>query len=354
MATILPIDETPIINCRMHYAMMLAIITKMENHEPWLFSSFVNLQCNKPDFLGNLNNDLRFCKSDSPVYYTSMIDLEVMSAPSFQKVNCSVLEVVRSAIANKKYVYMFANKFYIPSSPFYQDIQVTQDILVYGVDEDKELYYVLCYNKYKQFTTIQVSFGDMELAIQNSNYEFWNEKMYFIQCPEGAFAFRPQWHEVDTRLLLNDLVDYMESTCRSEVVKQNVNVDCYDFGLSIYETIKGWIAYVYAHYEQFDPLIALTTLWEHKKLMLARVQYLNQSQLINMPYGLVQEFEQLEKQAARLRNIAIKMKLRNQLELDQLYAMLDEVRDIEVKALKGLIQRLEEKHTHSLALHSGG
>ncbi|MWC31171.1 hypothetical protein [Paenibacillus sp. MMS18-CY102] len=352
MATILPINQTPILNCRMHYAFMLAIITTMDNHEPWLFSNFINLQCNKAETISDLNNELRFCKSDSPIYYSAMIDLEVMKAPTFNKLNCSILNVVRNAIADKKYVYMFANKFHIPMSPFYQEVSVTQDLLVYGVDEEKGIYYILCYNKNKQFTTIEVSFADMELAVQHSEYAFWNNTMYFIQCPDASFEFRVRVTEVDMDLLLQELIDYKESTCRSEVVKQNLNTDYYDFGISIYEMIKGYIAYMHANYEHFDPLIALTTLWEHKKLMHARVRYLKEKQLIDAPSRLVEEFEQLESKAAALRNIAIKMKLLNRLDLEKLYALVDEIRELEVKALSELIKRIEEKQPLAIAATS--
>ncbi|MWC31169.1 hypothetical protein [Paenibacillus sp. MMS18-CY102] len=354
MATILPIEQAPIINCRMHYALMLAIITKMDNHEPWLFSSFVNLQCNKAAFIGNLNNDLRFCKSDNPAYYTAMFDLEMMKATAFQKLNCSILDVVRSALAENKYVYMFANKFYIPSTPFYGEVSITQDLLVYGVDDTKEVYYVLCYDYNKQLATLEVSFKDMELAIQHSNYEFWNETMYFIQRPDPSFEFRARINEVDTRQLLNDLNDYMGSTCRSEIVRQSINAEYYDFGLSTYDTLKNWIADIYSKYEDFDPLIGLTTIWEHKKLMHARVRYLIQNQQADVPSRLIEDFAQLEVKALGLRNLAIKMKFHNRLDLEQLYAKVDEVRELEIKALTALIQRLEKKHSASFATTYSG
>ncbi|EFM12497.1 hypothetical protein PaecuDRAFT_0008 [Paenibacillus curdlanolyticus YK9] len=340
---ILPINPAPLINCRMHYALMLSIITKMDNHEPWLYSNFANLQCNKEGYQGNLNNDLRFCKSDNPAYYTSIIDLEIVKAPTFQKLNCSLLDVLRQAIAANKYVYMFANKYYIPSTPFYQESSMTQDLLVYGVDEDNELFYILCYDKNKLLSSIPVSFENMELAIQHSHYEFWNETMSFIQCPDESFAFRARSNEVDIRQLLNDLVDYMESTCRSEVVRQTINAELYDFGISTYDTFKRWIADEYVRYKDFDPLIGLTTIWEHKKLMHARVRYLHHLQLIDMPSSLLEEFEQLEIKALGLRNLAIKMKYHNRLDFEQFYAKMDEVRDAEVAILPELIHRLEMK-----------
>ncbi|MBJ6359935.1 hypothetical protein ACFOQM_01175 [Paenibacillus sp. GCM10012307] len=340
----LPVNHSPIIKGRMHYAFMLSIITTFDNYEPWLYSHFINLQCNKLDVLDNIDNELRFVKCDTPHYYKAIIDYEMIKIPTLKQLDVDMHNFILNSLKNGKYIFINVDKYFIPQTLAYKQFSQVQEILVFGADIYNDYYTVLLYDDKEQYAIKKVTFEEMQLATHDLETGFWNEDIFLIWKPDDDFKYRCHMYAPDIGVIVQELTDYYYSRSSSEIVKLHLNMDLYDYGTSIYQLMKFnniQMAAITPQDPAFRyPVISLNTLWEHKKIMTSRVEYLTRLGYLSETTSTIQAFRELEQDVLGLRQFVLKMQVKREFDAARINNRLDTIAEIEKPLIAQLIEEL--------------
>lgn len=130
----------------------------------------------------------------------------------------------------------------------------------------------------------------------------------------GIILVKPvkyDYFRFDVNTLKTLIEDYLQSRHSSKSYTDNYRIDVGDnrdlwvYGLEVYSYIQKYLELVLQQKVVLD-LRAFQVIVDHKTLMLSRIKYLADNQLLSNANTIYQEFEQILHEAILLRNLAIK------------------------------------------------
>ena len=140
--------------------------------------------------------------------------------------------------------------------------------------------------------------------------------------------------------LVNQIECYIESKCIDAKYTVPYWQDEKIYGLDIY-------GYIISIFKDIDISIndkrMLHMLWEHKKCMQMRVNYMIEQSIIKVDNDLVTMFGKLEKRAEQLKLLQLKMCIENDVSLcRQIVSKLEKMRELDEKAMRYLLNILKK------------
>lgn len=292
----LPIATPPKIS-HQFLALPLSIIFSGNDILPldWYFSEFTQMYTFRNDAEGIM---IRTYNYDSENDYEPLESIKML--PYRLKVGKDIIELYKLMINNGYYVYVFCDDLYI--NKFEMKDHLFHDILIHGYDDEKQSFCVYGYNGPK-LAKYHVLYNDFIKAYESEVFQDVQQLTIFYRKKEQAFGLnieKIKWHLLD----YYEGVDTMkrERTHLPRVYKPKWGLDIYEEIINMYERHVRDKSEI-GHSETY-------CLYEHKRDMTKRVQYLNEKTNIHCTDDMIELFSKVEKEAKELVNLVMKINIR--------------------------------------------
>lgn len=298
---------------------------------PWFYSNFIHLYCHH-----DLNSEaasrsvpMTFYGEDfirCPWLITQKLEREyVLDSPS------GIIEFLIHSIRSNYTISLHVDEFYIPRRRVYQQTHYAHDILVYGYDDARRSFLVLGYDEEMQFQKTVVPYHEMEQGFQNLEWtDNYDEQIYLYKFN------KPGSYRLDAAFIKESLEEYMTGSNIS--LRNRGTADPLEaaFGIDVYAALIRNMP-VLVRKRDIRPIHIL---WEHKKMMGLRLQYLCDQELLSPDFA--ECFRPIEEQAYALRHLLMKYALTGEDHL--LKQGLEEITHImesEKRILRTVVKALE-------------
>lgn len=252
----------------------------------WFFSNFIQLHCSKDlsyyydvklnYYLGEILN-YRYLDSN-PWIDKFYIPRTYISANG-------IIEFVKYAIMENKYITLELNEKYVPNTWAYRDVNFEHESMIYGIDEESETLYLMGYNKNQTFETYTLSFEEFLSAYNNVTHSREISMLSFV-IPQLELTFEKS----NIISFCSEYYEGINSTYRANMIHDKID---WVFGIQIYDVLLNNIPLL-----KDKKIVYL--IYEHKLIMKERVKYLRQKGLIEN-----HEFDKLYDRIDQLEKIAL-------------------------------------------------
>ncbi|WP_088549666.1 hypothetical protein [Paenibacillus aquistagni] len=339
--------EMPQVYGFLGHAYVLGILQPFEYAQPWIHTSYIQLFIAKhylndfQEYRLDFYPDLMIAYGNMPWLIYRHCDKVLLS-----QLGVDIHRYLITQLEREFYVVTYVDEYYIHNSICYQQNHFVHDIFIYGYDLDRQIYHVAIFDKNRQFSTQEVTFEQFEQAYLSEGSSSQTlissckrlEPCDYETSKYGAGLAR---FDFDLKLMIDVLNDYLEgrnSTKRLRMTQQPM--EGY-FGVEIYPLLQDFITRVMEGVQNFD-VRPFHILWEHKKMMVARVQYLQKHGYLKEETTLLEQFERLEKQSYTQRNLMLKSFMsENRKILQPLLKSLEDMMAAEKALIKQLILELQ-------------
>jgi len=327
--------HNPKIYGRMYYSFPLSIISGHEQYEHWFYSNFIQLQSSDNALTMQRGAaDFRFFHTSTPLCYPDALQVERLSRSEY--IHRDLAQFITENIDLQKYVYAYVDKFHVSDNPFSQKRHYLQETFVYGYDSSEAAFQIIGFNKDRMFSSSIVPCHEIVQGIQSVDDEKFHS-LYLLK-PKAQLPAH-----LDLKAVYGLMEDYLQSRNTYQCMQCRLDNDHLVFGLDTYEMIE-----LSFRLTMEDPRTIVTNiatshiLWEHKKMMLWRMQYMAERQLISKDEELLHGFEELIQTVDFIRHKLIKFEVtHNKKLIHQVISSLLSVREKE-RALLGRSMSLLE------------
>ncbi|GAV12345.1 hypothetical protein [Paenibacillus sp. NAIST15-1] len=323
---ILPMSP-PILSSYPVYSNLLSVISNVPEASPWILSNYIQLVNNpqKPTIYFPTGY-----AHECPFITEQIINKTFIR----NKWNNDIVGFIIDCINLGYYIYLIVDEYYISASWAYKKQSFTHDLFVFGYNKSLKKFNIADNFKHGIYAYNTCSFYELQKAyssLKNADEDY----LGFNGCVR-LYNINPKViYEFNIDLVIDSINDYLvgKSTPREpEHYRKN-----YVFGINVYNYMRD---YLKAVHKECD-LRAFHTLFEHKKLMLQRIQFmeklgfLENSGLIYDDYSAVKN--KCETNLFRL--IKFNMTQNSSL-LDKVVSSMDEIVSREKYALENLLNNI--------------
>ncbi|SET14569.1 cysteine peptidase family C39 domain-containing protein [[Clostridium] polysaccharolyticum] len=336
---VLKLDK-PIFDVYNYDAFILAILAgNSDNYFSWVFSNYILVKANR-DLSKNGDVFLRFADAES--IKTELLSRQFLSWSTLSKLNLNINEIVRKLIDLEYYAYFQVDEYYIPHTFSYQREHFVHDILIYGYDIEKQIYYISGYNEEFLFSRKICTFAEFQNALYANKCEkdkVWTDRIRFYKYDHT------KQFPLNIKLIKLYLEDYVraKSTFASY---ERFNCDKEDvvYGIGVYDVILEHIEQVKksrSHQEKMRNLDfrIFRFLLEYKKVMLMRLECISKNDI-----DLGEIFEEYKEECVRsekTHGLAMRFELLNDTSiLDKISRNILEMKKYDSIILEKVIGRL--------------
>ncbi len=335
----------PPVNCYLHHAYPLSVAMSHKDFDSWFLSNYIQME------FSHNHNTLNFftyaiCGNSiiCPLLDYNILDLEFL-----YKTYTNIIDFITKSIELGYYVTTYTDEFYIPQRVAYiRKIHFRHEIMIYGFDLNNEEFNVIGYDDKGNYTETLVSFSQFEASFLNSIKKT-NDMILFK--PKDSESYNP-FYEFDIENVKSLLSEYLLSKNSSARFSTIGNRNNSVYGISIYnELIKYYEAILQDNGElcskkMFDfeddcDIRHFHILYEHKKAMVLRIEYLIKNNYLDSNNDFKNIFSNLENDAKNGRNSIIKYNISKSKKLiSATIDTLQKMYETEKKAIEDLLELL--------------
>lgn len=324
----LSLADPPII-VRLHIAYPLAILLQDDDCLPWFYSHYIQLLC-IDDVESHYNIDFSF--DDTGVEWSGCYWLSsmMMNKVMLDANKIALRDFIKSSIDQEYYVYTHADDYYIPHRESFQIEHYRHVILIFGYHEEDQSYDIIGFDEKGQYRTSKVSYDTFDQAYpMDSPYD-----------PLVLLRKRQSGHyDFDCQLVAEQLDDYLNSRNPIERhrIFRNPGKD-YVYGMTVYKRLRRYLERLMLE-DIWCDFRNLHLVWEHKKCMLRRIQYMIEHGYLSSNMGYDMDYEVIERKSVKMRNMMMKFAARKdphiiQRIMDMLDTMVEDERVILTRILE--------------------
>ena len=327
----------PIINGYLHHAFPLSIMPNHRYFNNWFYSNYIQL------FSAKDYSDLA-----CPLNFYLYQDYNNYSLLEIGKINRELVESITdidrfivNALNKGYYIITFINDFFIPTRDSYQKKSGTHDILINGYDHFEGTLTASSYIN-KKFTQFPIKKSNFIDAYTYNNYAFYDYAHEVLLLKPNHTIQYPLNYE----LIIQLLDDYLSSTnsFRSSFFPTH---DKLAFGLDVYKYLINDLVKVQNGSKGGVDIRPLHLVWEHKKVMLARICFfLEKGYINNSEYAT--DYADIEQSAKYLRLLMfIYSATRSYETITTIVERLHKMQNDEYSILSKLLSELKLTFSHS-------
>lgn len=337
--------EMPQVYGFLGHAYVLGILQSYDYAKPWIHTSYIQLFISK-HYLNDLQEYRLDFYPDLMITYSNMPWLQYKHSDKvlLDQLGVDIHRYLITQLERNFYVVTYVDEFYIHNSICYQENHFVHDIFIYGYDLERQIYHVAIFDKNRQFTVQEVTFEQFEQAYLSqgkSTQSLINsiKRLAPIDYESSKYGSGVGRFDFDLQLIIDVLSDYLEGRNSTERLRiQQQPVEGY-FGVEVYPYLQKFITRVIEGELNFD-VRQLHILWEHKKMMVARIEYLKELGYLHEETPLLEEAKRLEKRSYTYRNLMLKGFMSNNRNI--LRPLVNSLEEMLI-AEKGLITQLIEE-----------
>ncbi len=296
MKTELPLAASPIIGMQ-HLAYPLNILLNYKECLPWFHSDYVQIQYDEA------LSTFTFYKKD--FFDIPWLSWQLLKKNTFYCCGKDLSDFVVEFLRNGWYFCSSFDEYFVPDRKSFKKEHFIHDFMIYGCDTDGRQFQILGFDQHGDFTTTIISFEELPRAVFFENtlgLEWVNNMCFFSKKRNYKFEF-------DKELLQQYLGDYLVGKNTWERVRCLGNpLSGHRFGINIYPLLREYFAKLATDCIEYD-IRPLHLLYEHKKCMVIRLEYIASSIFSEFDKNILEDFRQLEMQSLKLRNIQMKYEL---------------------------------------------
>ncbi|MCM3039555.1 hypothetical protein M3201_07560 [Paenibacillus motobuensis] len=344
----LPVWDPPLKGF-LRWAYTLSITSAHEETIPWYYSNFIQLFCNKKflesgrqyyiDFFRGKPNELNF---NNPFLLTCSVNYTILESLALE----SWPKFFADQIRNGYYCVVFLDEAKLSPAAAYQKEPFPHHLFLYGFDWEVGVFYASMFDNTGVYRNLQIPFREFVDAVKSMRQLLQNNltadhHTYFYKYePHSPYPF-------DRTAAIDQLRDYLKG--ETHLNRINYNPDKEEaFGIKVYDYLQMY----YDAAENDDSRLVerndvrhLHVLWEHKRMMSERIEYLVEERIIPYDGELVEGYKDISKRVLKMRDQYIRHEIRADKEVyKRLRLRFNELRDEEPFLLQKLITLLEGMH----------
>ena len=299
--------KTPKITCYNQHANLLAIISQTDDYLPWFYNNYFQLQFTNDIYNREVMARLDF---EMPLLFEAcpFLERQTMSRLFIDRLWSDASSFICECIDSEYYVYITIDTFYIDCYPDYQNHHGQHPILVLGYDMDNHTVFAADNFAGGQYTVKVISMTQLDQA-----YNIYDAKPVDVFM-DGVTLFKYNnhnqfwdWHhdyEFDCTFMKNSIKDFLNSKGLNDygiIGIEQWKGTTLVYGRSCYDGINEYLNKI-PYYDRRTFYV----LWEHKKIMTERIEYMVNNHIIPKNDELFDVFHLIEHDALMLQNKWIK------------------------------------------------
>ena len=230
----------------------------------WYLNERMNLACNRK-FLNGYTTPHIVVPATNWKHCPYIEQIEISS----QFVGGYINHIIRKMLDEGYYViYGNIDDYYVEGKSWYKERHFRHDGMICGYDQEDKTYCLYAYDSnwiYHKFWTSQRSINKGRIAVEKQGLF---SKFTAVKVTEDQIEFSPQ-------IVYDNLMEYLDSDLHKYPEDGEGNVK----GIIVHEYIAKYLGKLFdgsIPYERMDRRI-FRLIWEHKKVMLERIEKIEQS-----------------------------------------------------------------------------
>lgn len=348
MKTILPI-RYPTITSYPGRAYLYAVAEGNDKIYPWLMENFIQTE-------SYLNKNDKYCDIDflniPQIRYSSNTALEAQNAFCQYIENMSiyaeiigygnVVDFMRNGIAEGYYIVIDINTQYIKA---YKDMPHLHNMLVYGCDDDKSIFYIADFfsGMYEYSICSYEDLGKAALYFNELRSPFYPKGKGLISLFRIDGNCR---HEFDIEKFRKALTNYLNYEKEYKAVFRNTNYfnsgenDMRSFGNLHFDNLIKFLEWCKSDNKVYVSRWAFSVFYDHKKAINQRLEFLNKT-CIGCEKEIV-DYRSVVNEAQLVRNLYLKCLTRKNVQVQNFDKLICKIRRIKEDEER-ILERLAEK-----------
>ena len=243
----------------------------------WLYNNFVQLSA------GNL---YRFAYQKK--MYFDCPFLESWSVPVY--LVRDLILFIRESIKNGMYLFFPADRYYLNGYDEYRSKHLVHEVFVYGFDDKAEVFYTADNSINRKYADKKISYSDLAEAYFAVSEKFMN-----------LSSFKSDAHvDTDMQKIKSLVCSYVNSERDYNDLRYSPSNT---YGVAVYEKYVNDLCADEKILGDFRPL---SLFFEHKKLMLMRIEYLYENGFLACDSSCLKEYGAVVRKFLLLRNLQLR------------------------------------------------
>lgn len=267
----------------------------------WLFSNYIQLLSDIEDYDCKLKYFYGTFKEYQ--YYTDnyFLNYNKINVREYKEMGISMFGITKYNLDKHKYVETFLDYYYIEGQKEYGKVHHYHQFLIYGYDDDKQLFFILGYNTNGIIKKQVISYQDFAECEQHN---FNRNLLVIIEYEPDSRTF-----ETNISYIAKMIQDYLQGKNSGIGLSNILTSEARQYGIKIYDELlieKGlWLL-------TKDRRISFL-LCEHKQCMAERLKFLEKKGFLSEEDGrrLGEKVQELVALSALIKNYAIKCLVAN-------------------------------------------
>lgn len=343
----LPIHVQPALYSYLHHAYPLSVMPEHPNYLHWLHSHYIQLSAD-PEFFNHLDEHI-FVNYYQPMHthhYNELLHLKILTTDLLDrmKTGMELVHFFKQSIDQGEYVYLFLDEYYLPGKAMYQQHHFAHDTLLYGYDEDKQVFHTLGFNQNYEYGPTEIGFDSFleSYRMADRSHEYYTKEIVLYRLnKDRTYTF-------DIQLVMDSLEDYVLSRNSSERYRAIAAPNKHAFGIQVYGEFIKYLQLLKSNSEIYRNIIPIHLLWEHKKMMVDRFAYMKQQGYFSLSDQLTQKVQEIEREAFQIRKLFYKYAFFLKEDTSLLEGTMQRIDALAVKESQVLEQALYELRSGAL------
>ena len=306
----LKINSAPPVVSYISHAHRLSIVSARDEYLPWFHSNYIQLFCGQRRLNNRQTCSLNFYFPK--IWHYSVPWLHWYSLPndlSAKLFGKDIIDFLKSCIDSELYVRLMLDEYYLPYSEYFNKVHHEHDILIFGYDDSHTLFFSLGYDR-GEYSELHVGYECINNAYMSvkSNFPAGKRMDLFRYNEAGALEYGIPPYGFDIDWIQIQISNYLKSISSVDRLRSEKNLVDYVFGLKTYNSLHDYVASLLLVPTKID-LIPFRILWEHKKCMVKRIEYMVSKKILRPEEFPLNAFVELQEKADMLRLMSIKYSL---------------------------------------------
>lgn len=287
--------ENPIIKTYHFPAFVLSIMQNNPESFDWIYSNYIQTCFQKE------TDPIPFYYFIFDINLSPWINVELKAFEDLKKDN--IIGYLKEVIRSKGYIRLSMDQYFVPEKEAYHKQHYNHDDLIYGFNDEKEVFYLFGYTANKIMERTEISFNNLIEGILNVNKNF-----YYLEYLEIFYLNNKCTYKMKKGYIRQELQRYTEGYCTTKDFDWFQNYDVRSWGIQTYDSIikcfDGVIEDNDYYLNSYDKIISF--FFEEKNVMIKRIKYLSQKFGINLDEE-ISRYNKILEIAYYFRNYFIKL-----------------------------------------------
>lgn len=331
----------PMITTYTTHAHVLGILGTDTKTLQWIFSNYIQVYINE-ELDKNRWGDFYFPMpyETRPSQLCKWLVTQVLSDEFVELINGGIINFILGSIDKNTYVNLMVNYKYISGSyANKQKIDMVHDLLIYGYDDSKNVFYCadFVYEKNDRYLMFECSFEDLNIAY--NDYREKKRNSYFGKNVIYTYTLEEKIdYEYSPINIYNSIKVYLKSSVPEYWRMYN---SCDEkrivFGLNYYDAL---IKHLNGGNYKFISIRLLYLMFDHKNLMIKRLEYMDEGSGKFNEY--ISEYEWLKSEMSKVVNLALKFNVTHvEKYIKSIVEKLDNIKEREERVLTKFLELVE-------------